>query len=179
MKLYDLTELSPREAMDVYPGPDIPVRGGWGYSAEDACIIDKNDAIIDPDDPMPFYGVGFEKIFVERRIYMELITFRPEAERHSGIQWNMLSQSLMRHEGKPHDHLEYQVTAHEDKDWLALKEEFEGPNGISHPDFDQEEHFKKHNASMKTFRMEFWFEISSFYGQLPGLMGLSQPQASS
>ena len=28
MKLYDLTELSPREAMDIYPGPDIPVRGG-------------------------------------------------------------------------------------------------------------------------------------------------------
>ena len=138
MKLYDLTELSPREAMDIYLGPDIPVRGGWGYSPEDACIIDKNDPIIDPDDPMPFYGVGFEKIFVERRIYMELITFRPEAERHSGIQWIMLSQSLMRHEGKPHDHLEYQVTAHEDKDWLALKEEFEGPNGISHPDFDQE-----------------------------------------
>ena len=73
MKLYDLTELSPREAMDAYPGPNIPVRGGWGYSAEDACIIDKNDPIIDPDGPMPFYGVGFEKIFLERRIHMELI----------------------------------------------------------------------------------------------------------
>jgi hypothetical protein len=82
----------------------------------------------------------------------------------------------MRHEGKPHDHLEYQVTAHEDKDWLALKEEFEGPEGISHPDFDQEEHFQRHKASMKTFNMQFWFEISSFYGQLPGLMGLSQRQ---
>ena len=70
MKLYDLTGLSPREAMDAFPGPNIPVRGGWGYSAEDACIIDKNDPIIDPDGPMPFYGVGFEKIFVERRINM-------------------------------------------------------------------------------------------------------------
>jgi hypothetical protein len=179
MKLYELTELSPREAMDVYIGPDIPVRGGWGYSAEDACIIDKNDAIIDPDDPMPFYGVGFEKIFVERRIYMELITFRPEAERHSGIKWKMLRQSLAHHEGKPHDHLEYQVTAHEDKDWNALKEEWEGPEGFVHPDFDQEEHLKRRKASMKTFEMEFWFEISSFYGQFPGLMGLSQPQASS
>ena len=52
----------------------------------------------------------------------------------------------------------------------SLKKEFEGPNGISHPDFDQEEHFQKHNASIKTFNMQCWFEISSFYGQFPGLM---------
>ena len=66
--------------MDKYPGPDLPIRGGWGYDQEDACIIDKNDPIIDPDSPMPFYGVGYEKIFVERRIYMELITYRKEDE---------------------------------------------------------------------------------------------------
>ena len=95
MKLYDLTELSPAKRWTPTLDQNIPVRGGWGYSAEDACIIDKNDPIIDPDGPMPFYGVGFEKIFVERRINMELITFRPEAERHLGIQWIMLSQSLM------------------------------------------------------------------------------------
>jgi hypothetical protein len=42
--LYTLTDLSPREAMDKYPGPDLPIRGGWGYDQEDACIIDKNDS---------------------------------------------------------------------------------------------------------------------------------------
>ena len=179
MKLYELTELTPRQAMDLYLGPGIPVRGGWGYTAEDACIIDKNDPIIDPDDPMPFYGVGFEKIFVERRIYMELITFLPEADRYSGIQWNMLRQNLTRREGKPHDHLEYQVTAYRDEDWNALKKEWEGPAGYVNPHFDREEHLRRRDASRKTFEMQFWFEISSFYGQLPGLMGLSQPPVAS
>ena len=76
--LYELTQLSPREVSDKYPGPDLPIRGGWGYTKEDACIIDKNDPIIDPDSPIPFYGVGYEKIFVERRIYLELITLCPK-----------------------------------------------------------------------------------------------------
>jgi hypothetical protein len=58
--LYELTQLSPREASDKYPGPDLPIHGGWGYTKEDACIIDKNDPIVDPESPIPFYGLGLE-----------------------------------------------------------------------------------------------------------------------
>ena len=68
-KLLHLTNHSPREAMDNTLVPP-PIRGGWGYDQKDACIIDKNDLIIDPDSPMPFYGLDM-KIFVERRIYMD------------------------------------------------------------------------------------------------------------
>ena len=159
--LYTLTDLSPREAMDQYPGPDLPIRGGWGYDQEDACIIDKNDPIIDPDSPMPFYGVGYEKIFVERRIYMELITYRKEDERHSGIEWNMLGQNLTHIEDKPHDVLKYQVTGFKDADWKSLKEEWE----TSGPDFDRMD-LRKREELKQNFEMEFWFEISSFYGDL-------------
>ena len=52
--LYNLTDLSPREAMDKSPGPDLPIRGGWGYNREDACIIDKNDPIIDPESHIQY-----------------------------------------------------------------------------------------------------------------------------
>ena len=160
--LYTLTDLSPREAMDQYPGPDLPIRGGWGYDQEDACIIDKNDPIIDPDSPMPFYGVGYEKIFVERRIYMELITYRKEDERYSGIEWNMLGQNLTHIEDKPHDVLKYQVTGFKDADWKSLKEEWE----TSGPDFNRVQHLRKREELKQNFEMEFWFEISSFYGQI-------------
>jgi hypothetical protein len=74
---------------------------------------------------MPFYGVGYEKIFVERRIYMELITYRKEDERYSGIEWNMLGQNLTHIEDKPYDVLKYQVTGFKDSDWKLLKEEWE------------------------------------------------------
>ena len=160
--LYTLTDLSPRAAMDQYPGPNLPIRGGWGYEQEDACIIDKNDPIIDPDSPMPFYGVGYEKIFVERRIYMELITYRKEDERYSGIEWKMLGQNLTHIEDKPHDVLKYQVTGFKDADWKSLKEEWE----TSGPDLDRDEHLRKREELKQNFEMEFWFEISSFYGEL-------------
>jgi len=60
-KSYELTDLSPREAMDLYPGPGLPIRGGWGYEGEDACIIDKDDPIVDKNSPIPFYGTDYEK----------------------------------------------------------------------------------------------------------------------
>ena len=159
--LYRLTKLTPREAMDSYPGPDLPIRGGWGYNKEDACIIDKNDPIIDPDSSMPFYGIGYEKIFVERRIYMELITYRMEDERYSGIEWKMQEQKLIHLDDKPHDLLKYEVTGFKESDWKSLKEEWE----TSGPELDRVEHLHKREELKQNFEMEFWFEISSFYGQ--------------
>ena len=168
--LYELTQLSPSEASDKYPGPDLPIRGGWGYTKEDACIIDKNDPIVDPDSPMPFYGIGYEKIFVERRIYLELITLRPKDEKFSGIEWKMLNQSLVHYQEKPHDHLVYEVTGFKDADWNSLKKEWEGPNGFINLTFDEEKHLKKRDSLKQSCQMEFWFEISSFYGlELEGL----------
>lgn len=165
-KLYELTDLSPREAMDLYPGPDLPIRGGWGYDAEDACIIDKNDPIVDQDSPIPFYGTGYEKIFVEQRIYLELVTLPKAEDKYSGIEWNMVQQKLIHHNEKPHDILEYRVTGYKDSDWRLLKEEWEGSDGIRNPDFDKENHLQKRDKLKQTIEMEFWFEISSFFKQI-------------
>ncbi|MBT7087635.1 hypothetical protein HN928_01540, partial [bacterium] len=48
---------------------EIPIRGGWGYTQKDACIIDKNDPSIDPE--LPFDHAEWESIFIEKRIYQE------------------------------------------------------------------------------------------------------------
>ena len=68
---------SPREilAADFRSMGEIPIRGGWGYTIDDPVIIDKNDPIVLRG--MPFDGVGLEYVFVEKRIYEELIIFRP------------------------------------------------------------------------------------------------------
>ncbi len=38
-----------------YSDPELHVMGGWGFTKEDAIIIDKNDAIVPKDEP--FDGV--------------------------------------------------------------------------------------------------------------------------
>lgn len=141
----------------------LPIRGGWGYSQADACIIDKNDPLVDPS--LPFDGVGLEYVFVEKRIYEEMIIFRPEGEKFSGIKWNLEEQNLIPDAGRYFDRLVFEITGFLDNDWEELKSEFEGPQGFGHPDFDLEAHHKKRLEKMVRFTREFWFDVTSFYGQ--------------
>ena len=140
----------------------LPIRGGWGYTKSDACIIDKNNPII--DSALPFDGVGVEYVFVEKRIYEEMIIFRPDGEKFSGIDWNLQEQSLLHEDGKSFDRLIFEITAFLENNWEELKAEFEGPQGHGTPDFSAEAHEKKRQEKMVRFTREFWFDITDFYG---------------
>lgn len=160
------SEESPREIL----GADfkslrggLPIHGGWGYTQADACIVDKNDPLVDAS--LPFDGVGVEYVFVEKRIYEEMIIFRPDGEKFSDIKWNLQEQNLIHDAGRHFDKLVFEITALRDSDWEDLKAEFEGPQGYGHPDFDGEAHERKRQEKMVRFTREFWFDITSFYGQ--------------
>jgi hypothetical protein len=72
----------------------------------------------------------------------------------------------MFHEGgRAFDKLVFEITAFSDKDWEELKTEFEGPQGDGNPEFDAEAHERKRQEKMVRFTREFWFDITSFYGQ--------------
>ena len=141
----------------------LPIRGGWGYSQADACIIDKNDPLVDPSHP--FEGVSVEYAFIEKRIYEEMIIFRQNEERFSGIRWKFQEQNLFHEGGRSFDRLVFEITAFPDSDWKELKAEFEGPQGYGSPDFDEQVHEKKRQEKMVRFTREFWIDITSFYGQ--------------
>lgn len=141
----------------------IPIRGGWGYSQEDSCIIDKKDPLV--DSSVPFDGVGLEYVFVEKRIYEEMIIFRPDGQKFSDITWTLQQQSTLHEGGKVFDKLVFEITAFPEKAWGELKAEFEGPQGYGHPAFDVEAHQRKRQESMVRLTREFWFDITSFFGQ--------------
>ena len=81
----------------------MPIKGGWGYDFDSACVIDKNDPSV--SKLMPFDGVGIEYVFVEKRIYEEMIIFRGDDEKYSGIRWNLEKQELLFQNDKPYDKL--------------------------------------------------------------------------
>ena len=154
------SQQSPRQILaEDYPalngGP--PISGGWGYTKEDACVIEKDDPLINPQ--MPFDGVSVEYVFVEKRIYEEMIIFRPKGYAYSGIEWRLLSQSLIHDRGRVYDHLEFEITAFEDADWASLRAEYSRLGSAT------EEHLQRRQSLMKTFRRDFWFDITSFYGK--------------
>ena len=106
---------------------ELPIRGGWGYTKEDACIIDKNDPSVDVE--LPFDGVGMEYIFVEKRIYEEMIIFQPDDNKFSGIRWDLQKQQLIQDENRFFDQLIFEITAFSEHDWEKLRIEWEGPQG--------------------------------------------------
>lgn len=155
---------SPREiiAADFKSVGELPIRGGWGYSFDDAVIIDKNDPIVPAG--LPFDGVGIEYVFVEKRIYEELIIFRPQTNRFSGIEWDMLKQQLITKDPKHFDVLSFVVKAFPEKAWDELKTKWEGPNGFQSPRFDADAHMQQRDSMMVKYTTEYYFDITSFFG---------------
>lgn len=163
-----VTRESPRDIFreDFPQWPDLPIRGGWGYDTESAVVIDKNDPTV--PQGIPFDGMEVEHMFADMRLWEELIVFRPQGERLAGIHKTIIDQSLISGDEKSglmYDVLRFQVTALPETEWEALKAIWEGPNGIASPTFDREAHQRRHEAATKTFEANYWFEISSFYGQ--------------
>jgi hypothetical protein len=142
---------------------ELPIRGGWGYTQADACIIDKNDPVV--DRTVPFDGVALEYLFVEKRIYEEMIIFRSDGEKFSGIRWNLDKQDLVKDGGRSFDRLVFDITAFRDADWEQLKAEYDGPQGHGASGFDEEAHERRRQEKMVRLTREFWFDITSFYGQ--------------
>ena len=160
------TNRSPREILaDHFEslGDELPIRGGWGYTKPDACIIDKNDPAV--DTALPFDWIGIQNVFVEKRIYEEMIISRPEGEMFSGIKWDLQEQHLIEEGGQYYDRLIFEITGFKKDDWEHLKGEWEGPAGIDHPDFDILSHEKKREDLQVSITREFWFDITNFHGE--------------
>lgn len=103
--------------------------------------LDKNDPLV--DQALPFDGVGMEYVFVEKRIYEEMIISRLDGEKFSGIRWNLQEQSFVQDAGRFFDRLIFEITAFRDSDWEELKAEIEEPQGYGTPRFNAEAHEKK------------------------------------
>jgi hypothetical protein len=121
----------------------LPIRGGWGYDLQTACIIEP------PDDPeIPFDGVDVEYAFAAHRIYEELMFMRPIGDDGYGdISFQFLRQMVRREGDRYHDVVTFQVSARP-LEWTA-------PVGNAK---------KGSRAPFHTCEREFWFDITSFYG---------------
>ena len=137
------TKESPRQILreDFKSISELPIKGGWGYDIESAVIIDKKDPIVVPG--LPFDGIGIEYVFVDKRLFEELIIFRPNGQKFIQIEKALKQQRTPAVDGVQYDHLIFDVTA------IPESLEFSAP-----PDKE---------AGRIHFISEFWFDISSFY----------------
>ena len=128
---------------------NLVISGGWGYSPEDAIIL----------EPTPDM-VPTEYLIVEKRLYEELIIYRTKGDQYAGIEWNLQKQSLATIDGRKYDHLVFDVTAFHDSDWDYLSNDWASNHGY----VDDPEGKAKHEAERQKrqvhFVAEYWFDIS-------------------
>lgn len=139
-----------------FPKHQWPISGGWGYSQENAVVLELDNE---------FSGVMFEQKFVEYRTYEELIVFRPKAERYAGIRIKKGLQALSHANGKSYDMVEYEVTAYRESDYEMLKADWEKHNAYE----GDEEGRARHLALADSLRISYntvgWFDITRFFGK--------------
>ena len=156
-----LTRESPRQIILEDFKIDLPIRGGWGYDFDTACIIDKNDSTVNLN--VPFDGIAIEYVFVEKRIYEEMIIFRESHEKYSGIRWEFEKQELLSRDEKRYDKLIFNVLGFSDAIWDELTSRFEEIQKSS--EFEKMAELDAYRESKAyRFKREFYFDIASFYG---------------
>ena len=155
------TKESPRQIIFEDFKLDLPITGGWGYDFETACVIDKNDSTV--NKMIPFNGVSVEYVFVEKRIYEEMIIFRKADEKYAGIRWELKSQELLFKDDKPYDKLVFNVVGFADDVWDELTNRFEEIQKSGKLELIDELNAYRESKAYR-FTKEFYFDISSFYG---------------
>jgi hypothetical protein len=155
------TKESPRQIILEDFKIDLPISGGWGYDFDTACVIGKNDPTVKLG--MPFDGVGIEYVFVEKRIYEEMIIFRQSHEKYSGVRWDLDKQELLFQDDKSYDKLIFNVIGFSDAVWDELTSRFESIQKSG--EFEKIAELDTYRDSKAyRFKREFYFDITSFYG---------------
>ncbi len=157
-----VTKESPRQIILEDFKIDLPIYGGWGYSIESACAIDKNDLSV--NKALPFDGVGIEYMFVEKRIYEEMVIFRGDHEKYAGIRWDREAQEVLFHDDRAHDKLTFNIIGFSDEIWDELTSRFEEIQRSGKAELMTELDAYRELKAYR-FKREFYFDISSFYGQ--------------
>jgi len=157
-----ITKESPRQIIFEDFKLDLPITGGWGYDFESACVIDKNDSTV--NQAMPFNGVAIEHVFVEKRIYEEMVIFRQANEKYSGIRWELKTQELLFKDDKPYDKLVFNVVGFTDEVWDELTNRFEAIQNSGKLELISELDAFRESKALRLVR-EFYFDITSFYGK--------------
>lgn len=161
----DKTETRDRILLKRFPRMKIKNKGRWGYTKEDAIIIESEDKGFD------FHA---EKMFIQFRTEKELSAYAPKNEEMSILGIDFIKETRINEGGKYFNVFYVEISCVKTKEYLAILHDlksFHDQDG----DIKGDEEFKKLCESI-TFRYdrECWFDITNFYNgdQMPS------PQAS-
>lgn len=153
-----VTKESPRQILsEDFPKHEWPISGGWGYTQQNAVVIDVDNE---------YDGVRLEYKFLEYRSYEEAIIFRPKGQQLAGFRFDREIQSLVNgQDGKSYDHITMKVTAFTEEDFSYLKNDWESHNAYMDDEEGKMKHLQLADSKKIQYEVSGWFDISKFYGK--------------
>ena len=133
-----------------------PFKGGWGYTAETAIVLDETD--FDTHRDIPFTAVTFKDKLVQNRIYEELIIYKTAEERFEDISWDLVSRTLMSKGDTTFELLKFKVTCYR----VGSKELIEKDQLKINADYTQAEHERYKDSIQYFYYSNYYFDVSSF-----------------
>jgi len=146
---------------------NYPISGGWGYTREDACVIEIKGGVDKRDIPPWERDLhGIEALFVERRVYEEIIS-HPAASTPDlhNLRWVEKRQRLHScDDGRKFDELVFEVSGFLAEDYLMLRKDWEAHDGYEHDEAGRRRHLVLAASKRISYLATYWFDITSFMG---------------
>lgn len=141
---------------------NLPIEGGWGYAQASAIVLvrSKFSSVQAARD-----FVALEYHIAQKIVYEELIIFRPEDFRFSGIEMKLITQRQIPSDdgSRNYDVLEFAISCWSDWHWEQLRQEWEQNDFGENPNFSKDAHAAKRIASQVTYKRQLWFDITDVF----------------
>lgn len=126
---------------------DLDVSGGWGYSQQEATVIESAT--------VPFSQL--EHMLASMRTYIEMNMTLPPEERYGSINLNEIHREQIKEDDLVYDKVTYEITAMKEEHYTAFINAYK--EGLGKEEFDITEHFNQRKKATISRNETFWFEV--------------------
>jgi hypothetical protein len=136
-----------REVIKTAFDTDLSVSGGWGYSKEEATVIEATAVPLSQ----------LEHMLASIRTYIEMNMTLPAEERYGSINLNELQREQINSDDLVYDKVTYEITAMKETLYTAFINEYK--EGLGKEGFDITEHFNQRKQATINRTEVLWFEV--------------------
>lgn len=126
---------------------DLAISGAWGYTKEQATIIESSNAPLKQ----------LEHMLASMRAYIEMNMTLPQEERYGSINLNETGREQIQDGKLIYDKVTYEITAMKEDQYTAFINEYK--EGLGKEGFDITKHFEERKKATLTRNEDYWFEI--------------------
>jgi predicted small secreted protein len=127
---------------------DLDISGAWGYSQDEAIVIEKKQASLKQ----------FEHMLIMMRSYIEMNMTIAKEDRYAGINATELARQTVKDDSLTFDKVTYKISAIKELEYNEFIKEYK--ENSEKDGFDLGEHFKRRENATLNREVICWFDVT-------------------